>query len=272
MKQQKRAVVMQDLSCFGKCSLTVILPVMSAMGIECAVLPTAVLSTHTAFPRPHVVDLSQQGEPILAHWETVGARFDGILTGYLANPEQARLAHRLMDRFGGDVVVTDPAMGDHGRLYAGIGPEMVATHAALCARADLALPNITEAALMTGMEYRDTGDTGYCRELARELVHRGCGSVMLTGATPEPGQIGFFWTDGTGECSYGAQRLPRSCHGTGDLFAAVTTGGLLRGMTPGQAGTLACEFVRRAIAATGEDPRFGVAFEGELGWLAVQVP
>lgn len=268
----KRVAVMQDLSCLGKCSLTVILPVISAMGVSCSVLPTAVLSTHTAFPGPAVEDLTGFAGKTIDHWDSLGASFDGILTGYLASPRQAELAlelHRRFDR-GSTALIVDPVMGDHGTLYSGITPEMADAMKTLCAQATLILPNITEAARLTGMAYREQADEGYCRELARELFRLGCGSAMITGLEPEPGKIGFYWSDGGEEFCHAAEKLPRSCHGTGDLFAAVVTGGVMRGMTPEAAGILAGELVRRSIAATGPDSRWGVAFEQELGWLATR--
>lgn len=266
----KQLVTMQDISCFGKCSMTVVLPVISAMGVGCSVIPTAVLSTHTAYPGPAVTDLSGGVGDILNHWAGLGLRFDGILTGYLANPDQAAQALELIDRFSGpdSVVVCDPVMGDHGRRYSGIGPEMVEAHRRLCGRAGLILPNATEASLLTGLPYAEHPDEGWCREAARELRKLGCGSAMITGMEPREGQVGFFFSDGSEDIAWAAQRLPKACHGTGDIFAAVVAAGLLRGLKPAQAGALAAEFVRRAIAATEGDTRRGVAFEGELGWLA----
>jgi len=265
----KRIVTLQDLSCLGKCSLTVIHPAVSAMGVECAVLPTALLSTHTAFPGPAVTDLSGCVRPILEHWEKIGASFDGILTGYLANEAQAALALELIERFGEQaVIVQDPAMGDHGRLYAGIGPEMVEAHRRICARADLVLPNLTEGTLLAGLEYQERTDLEFCQQIATELLKTSAKAVLLTGFSPEPGQVGFYYSDGTTEFAHAGEKIPRACHGTGDLFAAVVMGGLMRGLSVPDAGRLAAEFVHRAIAKTGEDSRFGVAFEGELGWLA----
>ncbi len=266
-----KMVTMQDLSCLGKCSLTVIHPVLCAMGAECAVLPTSILSTHTAFPHPAVTDLSEQLSPILDHWAGLQPGFEGILTGYLSNPIQAQCALELIDRFGaGAIVVSDPAMGDHGRLYGGIGAEMVQAQKAVCARADVMLPNLTEAAWLAGMEYREQADLGYCRELSAELRKSGCKSVLITGFS-RGDEVGFYWQDGASEFVHTAPLLPKACHGTGDLFAAVTMGGLLRGWDTPRAGTLAAEFVSRAIAATKGDTRFGVAFEGELGWLIGQL-
>lgn len=268
----KRVVTMQDLSCLGKCSLTVIHPTISAMGVECAVLPTAVLSTHTAFPSPAVTDLSAFTRPILDHWETIGAKFDGILTGYLANEGQAELALELIDRFGGDaLVVQDPAMGDHGRLYSGIGPEMVEAHRRICARADLVIPNLTEGCMLAGIPYEDRTNLDFCQQIATALLKTSAKAVLLTGYSPNPGTVGFYYSDGTTEFAHAGPKIPRSCHGTGDLFAAVVTGSLMRGLSVPEAGVLAAEFIHRAIAKTGEDSRFGVAFEEELGWLSGRI-
>lgn len=260
----KRVVTMQDLSCMGKCSLTVALPVLSAMGIECAVLPTAVLSTHTAFPNPAVMDLSGHTDAIVEHWATLNPSFDGICTGYLATPEQCAQAEALIDRFAGEgtFVCIDPAMADHGKLYSGLGQDHPAAMKQLCRRGDLILPNLTEGALLTGMEYRAQEDPGYYREMVLELMKLGCGGVMLTGFHPRQGRIGLLgkWKDGEiFTCSQ--KEVARACHGTGDLFAAVVMGGLLRGMGLRQVGDLACGIVRRAIMATPADSRYGVAFE-----------
>lgn len=260
----KRVVTMQDLSCMGKCSLTVALPVLSAMGIECAVLPTAVLSTHTAFPKPAVMDLSSHADAIMEHWGTLEPKFDGICTGYLANPDQCAQAERLIDRFGGEncFVCIDPAMADHGKLYSGLTPEHPAAMKRLCARGDLILPNLTEGALLTGMEYRAQEDPGYYREMVAELMVLGAKAVMLTGFQPKRGRIGLLGMGQDGETFTCSQKeVARSCHGTGDLFAAVVMGGVLRGMSLRSAGDLACTIVRRAIMATPEDSRYGVAFE-----------
>ena len=265
----KRMVTMQDLSCLGKCSLTVIHPTVSAMGVECAVLPTALLSTHTAFPAPAVTDLTGCVRPILDHWQTIGAGFDGILTGYLANEAQAALALELIDRFGEHaLVIQDPAMADHGRLYSGISTQMVDAHRALCRRADLVIPNLTEGCLLAGIPWEDRTDLEFCQQVAAALLKTSAKAVLLTGYSPDPDSVGFYYHNGTTEYAWAGEKHPRACHGTGDLFAAVVAGGAMRGMTIPDAGRLAAEFIHRAIAKTGEDSRLGVAFEGELGWLA----
>ena len=155
----KRLVTMQDLSCLGKCSLTVVLPTISAMGVACTVLPTAVFSTHTGFPGPAIRDLGDFARPAMDHWQSIGAGFDGILTGYLASPAQGELALELAERFGKNArIVHDPAMGDHGRLYSGMGPQMVEAHRRVCAKADLILPNLTEGAFLAGIGYQERSD------------------------------------------------------------------------------------------------------------------
>ncbi len=269
----KKILTMQDLSCLGKCSLTVILPVISAMGVECSVLPTAVLSTHTGFPDPHVVDLSRHIVPIADHWKTLNVEFSGILTGYQANPAQVRMAEVLIDSFGGEQCLTicDPAMADHGKLYSGLTEQMVGAMLGLCKKADLCLPNITEGALLSDLPYRSRADEGCCREIAQALHHKGLRSVLLTGMEQAPGQTGFFFSDGKNDYAYSTEKLPKSCHGTGDLFAAVVMGARMRGLDGPKSGALAAEFVKRCIARTGDDSRFGVAFEPELKWLANQL-
>ena len=265
----KRLVTMQDLSCLGKCSLTVVQPTISAMGVACTVLPTAVFSTHTGFPGPAIRDLGDFARPAMDHWQSIGAGFDGILTGYLASPAQGELALELAERFGKNArIVHDPAMGDHGRLYSGMGPQMVEAHRRVCAKADLILPNLTEGAFLAGIGYQERSDLEYCRQIATALLKTSAKAVLLTGYAPKPDTVGFYYTDGATEFAHAAPKIPRACHGTGDLFAAVTTGGLLGGLSVPEAGTLAAEFVHRAIANTGKDSRFGVEFETELGWLA----
>ena len=261
----------QDLSCLGKCSLTVALPVLSAMGHACSVLPTAVLSTHTAFPKPHCRSLTEDILPVAEHWSSVGAEFDLITVGYLADPLQAEKVSRVLALFQ-SAVILDPAMGDHGKLYAGQTPEHVDAMAKLCRQADYILPNLTEACLLTGIPYREDADEGYLRELTAGMLSFGAKAVVITGFTRKDGQTGFFGARKDGEVfSYHAQRIGKHFHGTGDLFAAVFTGGLVSGQKDADAATLAARFTERVIAATQESSPFGIAFEPELGWLIAQL-
>lgn len=267
----KRVLSIQDLSCLGKCSITVALPVLSTMGCACSVLPTAVLSTHTAFPEPHCRSLTEDIYPMAQHWKSVGADFDAITVGYLADPEQAEQVKKVLDLFG-DRVVLDPVMGDHGKLYSRQTPDHVRAMASLCRRASFLLPNVTEAALLTGLPYRERAEESYLRELASGMMEFGAKSAVITGFQWDEKHTGFFGFDrDKGEFSYRAERIPRSLHGTGDLFAAAFTGGLMAGKETCQAATLAAHFVERVVAATKDASPFGAEFETQLPWLTQQI-
>lgn len=267
----KRVLSIQDLSCLGKCSLTVALPVLSAMGCACSVLPTAVLSTHTAFPNPHCRSLTEDIFPMAQHWKSVGADFDAITVGYLADPEQAEQVKQVLDLFG-DTVILDPVMGDHGKLYSRLTLDHVEAMAGLCRRASFLLPNVTEAALLTGLPYRERADEGYLRELADGLHDFGVKGAIITGFLWDDEHTGFYGYDRReGNFSYRAKRIPKSLHGTGDLFAATFAGGLMAGKQACDAATLAAKFVERVVAATPEASPFGAEFESQLPWLVQQI-
>lgn len=260
----KKVLSVQDLSCVGKCSLTVALPVLSAMGCSCAVLPTAVLSTHTAFPAPHVRSLTEDIAPICAHWKRIGVQFDAVSIGYLSDPAQAAAAAALLDNFPAFTVL-DPAMGDHGKLYSGLTDGHALAVKQLCAKANVLLPNVTEACLLTGMAYRENGDLAYCRQLLDALKELGTDTMILTGIAPEAGITGFLGFDKTvGYFQHLAPKEPKKCHGTGDLFAAVFTGGCVQGMAVDKAAAQAADFVAQVVAATPEETPFGIEFEPHL--------
>lgn len=258
----KRVLTVQDLSCLGKCSLTVALPVLSAMGHSCSVLPTAVLSTHTGFPGPFVHNLTGDMTPIRNHWRAIGAEFDAILVGYLSGPEQVGEVAEILRDFPAFTVI-DPAMADHGKLYSGIREAQVQAMKTLCGKADVLIPNLTEACLLTDTPYAEDLDEKTCREMIGKLQKLGAKQVVITGVSPETGKTGFI-TDGV---TYQTQRLNKRCHGTGDLFAAVLTGGVLQGKTVEESATLAARFVEKVIAETPEATPFGVAFEKQLKML-----
>lgn len=261
----KRVLTVQDLSCVGKCSLTVALPVISAMGSTCSVLPTTLLSTHTGFPQPYRKSLTPDMDSICAHWKTIGAEFDAVSVGYLCDPEQAAAVQRLLDAFGG-VRVIDPVMGDHGKMYRSITPEHIDAMKLLCQKGTVLLPNLTEAALLTGLPYREAPTMEECRQLLGEMEKFGAETVILTGVSRQE-ELGFVGSHKGKEFSFFAPKIPRQCHGTGDLFAAVVTGALVLGKTPEQAATLAARFVARVIEATPESTPFGVNFESQLPFL-----
>lgn len=264
----KRILSVQDISCIGRCSQTVALPVISAMGCRCDILPTAILSTHTAFPNPHKRSLTEDIAPTIAHWKTIGAEFDAILVGYLADCEQVCVVETLLDSFSA-VKIIDPAMGDNGKLYSGIAPEQTDAIRSLCRKGDILLPNVTEAAYLTGLAYREDADSVYFEELLSGLNAFGAKAVILTGAAPE-GHAGFYGYAGGKFFSHTARRQP-GCHGTGDLFAAAFAGALMAWGDVPRAGALAADFVEKALAATEKRSLYGVEFERILPWLAQQL-
>lgn len=274
MRFLKRIVSIQDVSCLGKCSLTVALPIISAMGVECSIVPTAVLSTHTMFSGFTCKDLTDQIEPIAAHWKESGLGFDAVYTGYLASAEQIDYVCAFFDTFRqeGGMVVVDPVMADNGKLYPAFGPDFPAQMARVCAKADLILPNLTEASLLTGLPYRTEQDEGYIKELLQALAALGPRYVALTGVSFEPDKLGVMYYDKvTGQYgSYFTQRLPASFHGTGDIFASTCVGGLTRGLPLGDALALAADYTVESIRLTLESPDanwYGVEFERAIPYL-----
>lgn len=273
MKDPK-VLTIQDLSCYGQCSLTVALPIISACGIETAVIPTAVLSTHTAFKAGWTFrDLTDDIAPISAHWQKEGLKFDCIYTGYLGSPRQVDL---ILDAIGkhlaGDgCVVVDPAMADGGKLYAGFAPDFPSHMARLCSAADIILPNITEACLMTGKEFKTEYDQGYIEDLLAALSKLGCRHVVLTGVSFDPEKLGVAVHDcKSGETLYYFNaKLPRMSHGTGDVYASSFVGALMRGMTIFDSAALAADYTVETIRLTMDDDShwYGVKFEKALPML-----
>ena len=268
----KRVASIQDISCLGRCSLTVALPVISAMGVECAIVPTAVLSTHTIFKNYTCVDLTDQILPIAAHWKSEGIHFDAIYTGYLASKEQITDVLTFFDEMKAEdtLLFVDPAMADHGKLYPAFGPDFPAEMAKVVARADVTVPNMTEACLLTGSEYREDYDEAYVKELLRKLVALGAKKAILTGVSFEDGKLGVMGYDGSDFFNYFNDKAPMSYHGTGDIFSATVVGSLMRGLSLAQALELAVDYTLQCIRVTRSDPNatwYGVEFERAIPML-----
>lgn len=270
----KRIITIQDISCVGRCSLTVALPIISACQVEAAILPTAVLSTHTAFPKFTFRDLTDELEPISDAFSQLGLTFDAIYTGYLGSFEQLRLIGNFIDRFKAPdtSVFIDPVMGDNGRLYSGFTQEFADSMAGLCGRADLILPNLTEAAYMLRLPYRESYDEDYIRDLLLRLTGLGAKRAALTGIGFRPDEIGYYMYDSvTGRySSYFNERIQASYHGTGDVFASAALGAYMRGLPIENALSTAVDFTLECIKKTQADPDrrfYGVNFEQALPML-----
>ena len=251
----KRVVTIQDISCFGKCSLTVALPLISAMGIECAIIPTAVLSTHTGgFTGFTFTDLTEDIPKIADHWGKYDLKFDTIYTGYLGSTKQIDYVIDFIEKFKGEstLVCIDPAMADKGKLYTGFDSDFPSHMARLCAKADIIVPNITEACFMTGTEYKESYDESYIKELLKKLTDLGCPKAVLTGVKYEKETQGATLYDSTtGEYyTYLGEQMPRDFHGTGDTFASIFAGALTHGLDVKASLNIAVDFTVECIRTT----------------------
>lgn len=266
----KRIITIQDISCVGKCSLTVALPIISAAGVEAGVIPTAVLSTHTAFPKFTFCDLTDEIQKISDTFDELNIDFDAIYTGYLGSFEQLKLVEDFIDRFGDKAkVVIDPVMADNGMLYKGFTPEFAASMAKLCGKADLIIPNLTEASFMLGVPYNPEYDEEYIKELLKKLAGLGAKGVALTGIGFKEGEIGVYYYDSvSGEYYfYANERLPASFHGTGDVYASATLGAMMRGFSVPESLSIAVDYTLLTMKKTMADENhrfYGVNFEEAL--------
>ncbi|MBR6738933.1 MAG: pyridoxamine kinase [Oscillospiraceae bacterium] len=266
-----RVAAVHDLSGFGRCSLSIVMPTLSAMGVQCCPVPTAYLSTHTGgFTGNTFLDLTDQMAPVTSHWKAENVTFDAVYTGFMGSCEQMTLTADLIRTFKteNNVVVIDPVMGDHGKPYRTYTAEMCAAMGELAREADVLTPNRTEAAILLDVPYEelrlDTEDD--CRKWAKALSLDGKRSVVLTGVSLEKGSIGAVCYDRKGgEVSFvSAKQVDARFHGTGDLFASVLTGALVRGKNLHDAARLASEFVSLTAAHTAAQDiplREGVDFE-----------
>lgn len=266
-----KIVTMQDISCIGKCSLTVALPVISSLGIEAIPLPTAILSTHTMFDHPHVKDLSDDLLPIMNHWQKEGFRFDGICTGYLASEKQISIARTLFHDFPCNTKVVDPCMADNGKLYSGFNMCFVDEMKSLCQCADVICPNITEACLLSGVSYLNTYTEKDIQDLLISLSTLGSRITVITGVSFHSNRIGAYAynRENSSFSSYFTEKEPQSFHGTGDMWAALFTACLVKGRSFEEALQISCQFVKEAIHKTLEENHnsYGTNFEEVLHTL-----
>ncbi len=262
----KRIVTIQDISCVGKCSLTVALPIISAMGVETAVVPTAVLSTHTAFKDFTFRDLTEDITAIAEHWKKEAIDFDAIYTGYLGSFEQLELVSRFMDDFKtrDNIIFIDPVMADNGKLYTGFTQEFADRMATLCRKADVIVPNLTEASFMLGIPYPgEDYDEAYIKELLIRLSELGAHKVVLTGVSFDMS----YNTDTKQYFSYFRERIPVNFHGTGDVFSSCCLGALMKGYSLEDSLKIAVDYTVNSIQRSVDNPShrwYGVDFESAL--------
>ena len=269
------ALAIHDLSCFGKCALTVVLPVLSASGVEAVPIPTALLSTHTGgFEGFYFEELTDQMGKISDHLGELNINVDAIYTGFLGSEAQIEKVSAIIDRFGGveykPLIMVDPVMGDDGKLYATYTKELMLGMRELCKKADIITPNLTEACFLTDTEYKHTVEGGesealaYVSGIAEKLLCFGVKKVVVTGIHYGNMVATYGYDTEDGEFMHACEYVKHPYPGTGDLFASVLLGRLMRGKSFGASVSTASEFTKRVIeySAQFDTPiRNGVAFE-----------
>ena len=262
----QKILTVQDISCVGQCSLTVALPILSAAGMETCILPSAVLSTHTAgFSGFTVRDLTADIPAIAAHWRREDIRFSAVYTGYLGSTEQIAYVQDIFDTLleKDGLRIVDPAMADNGKLYPAFDAAYVEAMKGLAFGADIILPNITEACFLTDTPYREDYDAAWIGALLDRLTAAGAKTIVLTGVGYAPERTGVVVREKGGTRYYEHRKIAKGCHGTGDVYAAAFVGALLNGRSAYDAAALAADYTVRCIELTQGDPAhwYGVKFE-----------
>lgn len=267
----KNIIAVHDISCVGRCSLTVALPIISAYGIECRLLPTALLSTHTGgFTGFTSLDLTEEMRKIIKAWQPLDLHMDGIYSGFMASAEQIDVLKELIDLYkhSDNLSIIDPVMADHGELYGVFDMNFVEKMGELLPYADVLLPNITEACFLTSTPYQEgVQSEAFVQMLIEELQARGAKNIVLTGVMLDDKHIGAAAARSTGQIDYVlAEKLPGAYHGTGDIFGSVLAAELTSGKTLTAATREAVDFVVKSIKNTPKsaDKRYGVEFEQTL--------
>lgn len=267
----KRLLTIQDISCVGQCSLTVALPVISACGIETSVLPSSVLSNHTAFPSWTFNDLTADMNVILEKWLELKIDFDAFYTGYVSKA-QIPVILDIMKKTArpGALRIVDPVMADNGKLYAGFDSDFPKEIRKLCNGADVIMPNLTEAGLLLDIPYDPVQTQGKIEKILKGLYKLGAKNIILTGCSFEEDKLGTATYNGTETVYYFAEKQSVSCHGTGDVFASAVAGALLRGKSVTQAAAIGADYVVESIKKTEADKNdhwYGVKFEKAIPYL-----
>ena len=260
----KKLLTIQDISCYGQCSITAALPTLSAYGVETAILPSAILSTYTSgFTNYTFLDLTDEMPKIINHWISEGIKFDCIYTGYIGNSKQFDYILKCKEELLKDngLFIVDPAMADHGHMYKGLGEDILNGMKKICSVADYILPNITEACFLTNNDYNNYDAS----VLLKDLYKLGAKNVILTGVEGV-NQIGASAYDGKNIVTVLREKQTRNYHGTGDLFSSIVIAKILAGADIKDTLAAACDFVIDSIKATvGDDNHnYGVKFEDVL--------
>ncbi|MBQ9448711.1 MAG: pyridoxamine kinase [Acholeplasmatales bacterium] len=264
----KKILTIQDISCYGSCSITVALPILSHYGFETVILPSAILSTHTSGFKNFVVDdLTDFMPKIVNHWVDEGLKFDVIYTGYIGDERQFDLILEIKDKLlkKDGLFFVDPAMADHGKLYPALNQRIVEGMKKIVSQADYIIPNITEAAFLTNNEYKETYDVSYIEALSKDLYKLGAKNVMITGFRQND-LVGNGYYDGKKFDAVYNEWQEKSYHGTGDIYSSVVLANLMNGKSTLEALDDAAKFVIKCIKKTVDDNDhwYSVKFEEVL--------
>ena len=261
-----RILTIQDISCLSQCSLTVALPIISAFGIETCILPSAILSTHCAFKGFTCMNFTEEFKKIIAHWEKEKINFNAFYTGYLLNKEQIDITKEIFNKFSvnnNSLKIIDPVLGDNGKFYKGFDLYFAQEMKSLCLNADIILPNLTEACLLTGYEYKEIYDEKYISNLIKKLEELKVKIIILTGICYDENTTGVIVVENGKTKYYKHRKISKNCYGTGDIFSSIFVGSYLKGMNAFDAACAAAEFVVECIEYTIKDTShwYGVKFE-----------
>ena len=265
----KKILTIQDISCVGQCSLTVALPILSACGLETCILPSAVLSTHTAgFSGFTFRDLTDDMPAIQEHWKKENIKFRAIYTGYLGSIKQVGYVRDILKTMGTEdcISIVDPAMADNGKLYSIFDQDYVEAMKVLCGEADILVPNITEACFLVGEEYKEIYDESYIKALVEKLAALGAKTVVLTGVSYAPQKTGVAVYENGKMEYYEHDKISKGSHGTGDIYASAFVGALMNGKSVYEAARIAADYTVKCILNThcDADHWYGAKFEPVL--------
>ncbi|MBE6564644.1 MAG: pyridoxamine kinase [Ruminococcaceae bacterium] len=274
---QKQIIAVNDISCIGRCSLTVALPVLSAAGIHTALLPTSLLSTHTGgFTGFTFLDLTEEMKRVLAHWETLSLSFDAVYSGYLGSADQVEIVEQVMRDYPGYLFV-DPVMGDCGRYYTGFSDPFAKKMLSLCRKAHGIVPNVTEACMMLGEPYREPPfEQDYIDSILQKLAGETKADIVMTGVSFDKESVGCACLDRkSGKTDFIMRKTVEGYyHGTGDVFASSLLAALLNDIPLKDSAEIATDFTVASLSRThayGDDTRYGVAFEQEISSLLSRI-
>ena len=264
--KSKKILTIQDISCYGQCSITVALPILSAWGYETAILPSAILSTHTSgFKGFTVHDLSDEIPKIINHWKKERIKYDALYAGYLGEVGIIDLVVQIKNELlnKGAEFILDPVMGDNGKLYPAFNERYVRAMRKLIKEADIILPNLTEACFLTKTEYKEEYDEPYIKDIVNKLIEMGAKKVVLTGIAYEKEMTGVVVYDGNEYHHFIHQKIDKSYHGTGDVYASTFLGAYMGHHDLMRSAIVAADFVVEAIKNTLDDPKHNYSVKME---------